>query len=370
VTGRAESSPPMQWETAIATWDPQPLYRGYPVDELAESRSFLEVAFLLMTGELPNEEQHADWQALLFDGLTLPASVHGWLKRVPEQAATIDVVQAALARCRLGDVVSPPSTTRAAADAFPHWLGFVTGVVTTRSRLIRGEPPVEPRADLTFGAQLWWLMQGREPVRWTDVALERLLVVCAEHGFTGATWAVRAAAANHADLSTSLQAGLAVAQGARAGSAASASLDVLASVRTPDRAVSWVEQMTKKQRLIAGFQHRLYRVGDPRTDWIAPLCKTAAEKTGHRERETLAEAIEQAVWDQRKVLPAVVWPAARLLDYLGVPQDLFGPLFVLSRMAGWAAHDAEQRAATTAPVIRARYLGPEQRPLHRSTERT
>ncbi len=358
------------WETSIAAWEPQPLFRGYAVDELAASSTFLETAYLLMTGELPNDEQLADWQALLFDGLTLSSSMRGWLQRVPRPAATIDVLQSALARCRLSDSLVPPENSRAAADAFPRWLGFVAAVIGCRSRLQNDLEQVDPRADLGFAAQIWWLIHGKEPAAWIERALERLLIVCAEHGFTASTWAVRAAAAAQADLSTSLQAGLAVAQGARASGTATATLNVLAAVKTPDRASDWVQQMTAKNKPIPGFQHRLYRVGDPRTDWLSPLCREAAERSGKLDREELASAVEQAVWDQRSILPAVVWPAARLLDYLGIHHDLFGPLFVLSRMAGWAAHDAEQRRIGTAPVIRAKYIGPLPRPLRPIQEPT
>ena len=367
---KPETEAAFVWETSIAAWEPHPLYRGYAVDELALSSTFLETAYLLMTGELPNDEQLADWQALLFDGLTLTSSIRSWLQRVPRTAATIDVVQAALARCRLSDSLEPPENSRAAADAFPRWLGFVAAVIGARSRLLQNEEPMEPRADLGFAAQIWYLIQGKEPVGWIERSLERLLIVCAEHGFTASTWAVRAAAAAQADLSTSLQAGLSVAQGARASGSATATLNVLTAVKTPERATAWVEQMTAKHKSIPGFQHRLYRVGDPRTDWLSPLCREAAERMGKLDREDLASAIEQAVWDQRGILPAVVWPAARLLDYLGIHHDLFGPLFVLSRMAGWAAHDAEQRRSGNAPVIRAKYIGPTPRPLRPIQEPT
>jgi len=367
---KSENEAAFVWETSIAAWEPQPLFRGYAVDELASSSTYLETAYLLMTGELPNDEQLADWQALLFDGLSLTSSMRGWLQRVPKPAATIDVLQSALARCRLSDSLEPPHNSRAAADAFPRWLGFVAAVIGTRSRLLHDEEPMEPRADLGFAAQVWYLIHGKEPAAWIERAFERLLIVCAEHGFTASTWAVRAAAAAQADLSTSLQAGLAVAQGARSSGSAVATLNVLSAVRTPDRAHAWVEQMATKHKPIPGFQHRLYRVGDPRTDWLSPLCREAAERNGKLDREDLASAIEQAVWDQRGVLPAVVWPAARLLDYLGIHHDLFGPLFVLSRMAGWAAHDAEQRRNGNAPVIRASYVGPAQRPLRPIQEPT
>lgn len=357
------------WETAISCWDRDLLYRGYPLEELAESAAFLEVASLLICGELPADEQLADWQALMLDALALPPTIAAWLRRVPADAATHLVLTAALARLPLsdaGDFLAGDS----AAEAFPRWLGFAAAVVAQHACRRQGREPGAARADLGFAANLWWMLHRTEPAPWAERALDVLLVVCAEHGFSPATRAVRMAAANGAGFPAAILAGLAVTSGARHTVVAGATLDVLAAVRTPDRAAGYVRQSAQREREIPGFVHRAYRTGDPRTDLIGPWCRRAAEQLQRVAREDLASAIEQAVWEQRQKLPSLIWPAARLADYLGFEQDLFAPLFVLGRSAGWAAHFAEQLVDAGGTNPRATYSGPPLRHLRAEDERS
>lgn len=357
MTVPAPESARIVWSTAVSAVEPDLLYRGYRVDDLAESATFLEAAFLLVSGDLPTSEQWADWQALLIGGLTLPDNIVSWLKRVPAAATPMDVLSGGLTRTRLAEGPPVRGTSQDVQDSLPHWLGFVTAVVAARVRMTRGDLPVEPRDDLGFAGNVWWLFQGREPSPPVEKSLETLLVLGADHGMTPATVAVRLAAASGADFPAALQAGISVAMSRRPVGQAEASLDVLHDVRSADRARVWVGQMAAKEKAIAGFEHRIYRVGDPRADWVAPLCRRAAERTGRLEREELASAIEGAVWDLLQRLPSVIWPAARLLDYLGFDRSTFGPLYVIARMAGWAAHFVEQRESGRSPTTTTQYVG-------------
>jgi citrate synthase len=349
------------WETAIAAVEPQLLYRGYPAEELAGSRSYLECAYLLLTGELPTDEQHADWQALMFEGLTLSPAVRSWLRKVPASATTIDAIHTALVRGQLGDDRIVSLSGRDVLDSFPHWLGFIAALATQQPRVAAGQPLVEPRSDLGFAANLLWMLRGREPSPFHERSLETCLITAAEHGFTPTTIAVRLVAAGGGDFLAALLAGLSVAQGPTHAGVAAQALDVLSEVRTGDRADGWVRQRTLKGQSVPGFVHRRYRVGDPRAEWLSPLCRRMAELNDKLDREELAGAIEQAVWDQQHLLPAVAWPSARIMDYLDIDRQLFVPLYVLGRMAGWAAHFVEQRQTALPRVFRTHYTGPAQR---------
>jgi citrate synthase len=357
------------WPTAITAVEPDLLYRGYRVEELAERASFLETAYLLVTGELPISEQWADWQALMLGGMTLSDNIAGWLTRVPAAATPLDVLSGAFTRTRLSEGPPPPATTQDIRDGLPQWLGFVTAVVAGRIRWTRGLAPLAPRDDLSFAGNLWWLIHGREPAAYIERALDMLLVLGADHGLAPATIAVRLAAAAGADFPAALQAGTSLAMSRHPVGVAEASLDLLHDVKTPARAKAWVEQQLEQHAGLPGFEHRIYRVGDPRTDVTAALCKRVAERAGRKEREELATAIEQAVWEQQQRLPSVIWPAARLLDYLGVDRPLFGPLYVIARMAGWAAHYVEQRETSGWPQTASPYHGPGPRQYQPEHER-
>jgi citrate synthase len=354
------------WETAIAAVEPQLLYRGYAAEELAASRSFLETAYLLLTGDLPTDEQLADWQALLFEGLTLSPAVRNWLRKVPTSATTIDAIHTALVRGQLGDDRIVSLSGRDVLDSFPHWLGFIAAIATQQPRVAAGQPIVDPRSDLGFGANLLWMLRGKEPSGFYERAMESCLITTAEHGFTPTTVAVRLVAAGGGDFLAALLAGMSVAQGPLHAGAAGQALEVLSEIRTADRADAWVRQRTMKGQSVPGFVHRRYRVGDPRAEWLSPLCRRLAELNDKIDREELAGAIEQAVWDQQHLLPAVAWPAARIVDYLGIDRALFVPLYVLGRMAGWAAHFVEQQSLPAPRMFRTQYTGPAARSVHAS----
>jgi len=356
------------WETAIAAVEPQLLYRGYPAEELAGSHTFLETAYLLLTGELPTDEQRADWQALLFEGLTLSPAVRSWLRKVPASATTIDAIHTALVRGQLGDDRIVSLSGRDVLDSFPHWLGFVAAITTQQPRVAAGQPVVDPRSELGFAANLLWMLRGREASPFQERALETCLITAAEHGFTPTTIAVRLVAGGGGDFVAALLAGISVAQGPLHAGVAVEALDVLSEVRTPDRAEGWVRQRTTKGQSVPGFVHRRYRVGDPRSEWLSPLARQLAELNDKLVREELASAIEQAVWDQQHLLPAVAWPASRIMDYLGVDRHLLTPLYVVGRMAGWAAHFVEQQQQTSPRVFRTHYTGPTQRHARQQRE--
>jgi 2-methylcitrate synthase len=348
--------------TSVSALEPELLFRGYPADEMTASGQFLETAFLLITGELPTDEQLADWQALLFDAFELSTGLSNWLGRVPESASLLDVLQAALCRQQLVTPLPSAATSREVADEFPRWLGFMTGVLAQRWAMIEQRPLKAPNPGMGYAGNLWLLLRGTEPQVWQERALNGLLVLCAEHGFSPATCAVRLAASAGSELLFALQAGLSVARGPSAAGRLAASLDVLAKARDPAHAVEWVRRAIDKYGSVAGFTHRVYRMSDPRTEILSPACRQAAEATGRMAREELAETIEQAVWEQQRRLPTLSWVAVRLADYLGFDQRLFAAMFCFSRSAGWAAHYAEQRETTGPLILHGQYQGPSRRP--------
>lgn len=261
-------------------------------------------------------------------------------------------------RGQLGDDRIVSLSGRDVLDTFPHWLGFIAAVATQQPRVAAGLPILDPRSDLGFAANVLWMLRGREPSPFQEQSLETCLVTTAEHGFTPTTVAVRLVAAGGGDFLAALLAGMSVAQGPLHAGAAAQALDVLSEIRTADRAEAWIRQRLAKEQSIPGFVHRRYRVGDPRAEWLSPLCKRLAELNDKTDREQLAESVEQTVWDQLHLLPAVTWPAARIVDYLGIDRAMFVPLYVLGRMAGWAAHFVEQQQQPVPKPLPTHYVGP------------
>lgn len=343
--------------TAVSTVEPELLYRGYRVDDLLGHATFLETAFLLLTGELPTHEQAADWHALMLDGMQLPANIVSWLKRVPQSASPADVLLGILSRVHLMD--TPPEFLSCAnlQSSLPQWLGFIAAILGARHRLIRGESPLDPHDELGLAGNLGWLLHGRNVKEPSERSLETLLIILADHGLASATIIVRLAAVSGNEWPLAMLSGAAAVLNGQAVSDARNTLQALADVKSVDRASGWVQQRLEQQLPLPGFGHRVYRVGDPRTDLVADRCRQVAKHLGRLDREDVATAIEQAVWEQHQRLPNVRWPAARLLDYLQIEEQLFGPLFLISRLAGWAAHYQEQRTSSRHFEVTTEYVG-------------
>lgn len=362
MTSFPSDSPNAFAQTAITATEPDLLYRGYRVDELTERMSFVETAYLLSMGELPNREQLADWQAMILGGLKLTDRWVAWLSRVVATAQPLDTLSAAYTRVRLKEGAGPLRLP-VMSDGLPRWLGFTAAISAAHHRLNQGRQPLEPRDDLGFVGNLWWIHHGRSPTPMIEKALEALFIAGADHGLTPTTLAVRMAAAARADYLASLQTGILLTMSAHPVGQALSIEQLLNAGHAPDEIDEMVATYLSRKQNVPGFEHRIYRVGDPRTEMLSPWCERLSREAETRNYEPLAQAIEGAVWDRQQRLPNVIWPAVRLLSYTGFDFRHYGPLFVLSRMAGWTAHYVEQAQRDGPLTATTQYTGPAARQL-------
>ena len=189
------------------------------------------------------------------------------------------------------------------------------------------------------------------------------LILYAEHEFNASTFTARVVASTLADLHSAVTAAIGALKGPLHGGANERVMDVLKEVGTPDRAETWVRDALAKKVRIMGFGHRVYKTGDPRAKYLKTLSRQLAERTGKTDLEEIAEVIESVVVREKGLPPNLDWPSARVYYYLGLPIDLYTPLFVLSRVVGWSAHVIEQHDHNRLIRPRARYTGPDLRPF-------
>jgi citrate synthase len=195
------------------------------------------------------------------------------------------------------------------------------------------------------------------------------MTVYAEHEYNASTFTSRVIASTLSDLHSAICGAIGALKGPLHGGANERVMDILQEVGTQEQAKPWVRAALARKEKIMGFGHRVYRDGDPRAVFLKPLCRQMAAATGNGRLEALADAIEQAVWDEKKLPPNVDWPSARLYHYLGLPVELYTPLFVISRVAGWSAHVIEQLDHNRLIRPRARYIGPAKRAWRPIAER-
>src|SRR4029453_712228 len=211
---------------------------------------------------------------------------------------------------------------------------------------------------LTLPANLLFMLRGQKPSDKQVQAMDVSLILYAEHEFNASTFSARCVVSTLSDLHSGIVAAIGALKGPLHGGANEAAMSVLEEVGTADRAQAWVHQALAQKRRIMGFGHRVYKQGDPRAVYLKKLTAAVGAETGHDDMERMADIIETAVRNEKKLLPNVDWPCARLYHYLGLPVDLYTPLFVVARVVGWSAHVIEQLDNNRLIRPRGLYRGP------------
>jgi citrate synthase len=355
-------------ETAISTIAGGLEYRGYNVESLARQATFEEVAYLILYGELPTHSELASFNARL-QAATVAPPILEILATLPGQAAFMDVMRTGASLLAHWDPDTADNSHAANVRKSERLLAQLPVVLAARHRLSRGEPLVPSKPQLGLAGNLLWMLNGSEPTPRAARAMDVSLTLYAEHEFNASTFTARVTCSTLSDLHSAITAAIGALKGPLHGGANERVMDVLQEVGSADRAEAWVRNALANKVRIMGFGHRVYKTGDPRAVFLKTLCQELAAETGHEDMERMAEVIETIVTTEKKLPPNLDWPSARLYHYLGLPVELYTPLFVVSRVVGWSAHVIEQLDNNRLIRPRARYTGPQSRAWRPLAER-
>ena len=345
-------------------------YRGFSIEDLAEHASFEEVAFLLLHGNLPTQNELSAFRGRLGAAIDVPDTVISVLEQIPDTAPMMDVMRTACSLLAHWDDDAHNNSHEANIRKAERLLAQLPVVLAARHRLRRGEDVVPPETNMSLAGDLLTMLHGEPPSEEAERAIDMSMILYAELEFNASTFAARVVASTLSDLHSGVAAAIGALKGPLHGGANERVMEVLTAVETPRAAAGWVRQQFDDRNKIMGFGHRVYKKGDPRAKLLKPLCEKLAEQTGHETMEAVAKRIEKVIAKEKRGLPPNVdWPTARLYYYLGLPIDLYTPLFVVSRVAGWCAHIIEQLDNNRMMRPRALYTGPEPREWVPLTER-
>ncbi|MFH8759633.1 citrate synthase/methylcitrate synthase [Streptomyces atroolivaceus] len=339
-------------------------YRRYSAIELAQSRSFEDVWYLMFHGELPGRAAGARFAARTAGLRRLPAEVRDALPSI----ARAGLVSGPLAGLRTALSLLGASAgfrpvydigaDRRREDALALCAAVPT-VLTSLRRLGQGLEPVEPRDDLPFAANYLYMLTGQEPDAARTAAVERYLVSTVDHGFNASTFTARVIASTGADVAACLVGAVGALSGPLHGGAPSRALDTLDAIGTPDRIDGWIRERVLRGERIMGFGHPVYRTEDPRSRMLrsvaqsfgGPLVELAVEV------ERQVESILAELKPGRELHTNVEFYAGVVMELCGLPRAMFTPTFCAARMIGWSANILEQ--AEDSKIIRpaARYVG-------------
>ena len=348
-------------ETAISTIAGGLQYRGYSIEDLAEHATFEDVAYLLLHGELPNAKESAAFRERLNASAKAPAALVDFLGKIPAGVPMMDILRTGASALAHWDPDAADGSHAANLRKAEHLLAQLPIVMAARYRLAKGQKPVAYDPRLSLAGNILWMLFEKPPTERLTKAMDVSLILYAEHEYNASTFAARVVCSTLSDMHSAITAAIGALKGPLHGGANEAVMEVLKEVGTAQRAEAWIRDALANKRRIMGFGHRVYKTGDPRAAYLRTLCGELAVETGNQDMEAMADTIETIVRNEKKLPPNLDWPSARLYHYMGLDVDLYTPLFVLSRVTGWAAHVIEQLDNNRLIRPRANYTGPAPR---------
>jgi citrate synthase len=320
------------------------VYRGYEIADLVENATFEETAFLLWNNRLPKRTELADLKAELGAHAALPAHKLAILKALPTTAEPMDALRtAASALASFDPDVRSNEPAANLRKAIRLTAQFPT-IVATFHRLRQGQKPIEPDPSLSIAGNFLYLLNGKKPHETLTRVLDAALVLHAEHGFNASTFAARVTAATLADMHAAVTAAVAALKGPLHGGANQDVMQLLLECGDVDAAEKKVRALLAAGDKIPGFGHRVYRTVDPRATFLRKMSKQLGEAAGNTKWYEMSERLIPIVKEIKNKDPNVDFFSASAYYTMGIPIDLYTPIFAIARIAGWTAHIMEQHS--------------------------
>ena len=337
----------------------QLIYRGYDINELAGKVSYEETVHLLWHGRLPTQRELETLTIALRAEREVPQTVIDFIRSAPKTAAPIDVMRTAVSMLGCFPTVRHDldmSENEAIAIKLVAQIGIIAAYFH-RARTGLDLPPI--RKDLGEAAHFLWLMKGAEPTSEEAATLDVAYVLHAEHGFNASTFTARVVASTLSDMYSAISAAIGALKGPLHGGANEGVIHMLQEIGSLEKVDAWVEDALAQKKKIMGIGHRVYKVLDPRAPHLKAMATKLSNQLGEPKWIQMSERIATIMKERKGLNANVDFYSATVYYSLGIPTDLFTPIFAISRMSGWTAHVLEQYADNRLFRPLSEYTGPE-----------
>jgi 2-methylcitrate synthase len=334
-------------------------YRGYSIHDLAEHASFEEVAYLLIHGELPNQNELQAYKEKLMLLRELPDALKTVLEAIPANTHPMDVLRTG---CSMLGTLEPESAQYDQYNIADRLIASTPGMLLYWHHFHQNHKRIKTNTDEpSISSHFLHLLHGKKPDPIHDRVIDVSLILYAEHEFNASTFAARVTTSTESDFYSAIVSGIGTLRGPLHGGANEAAMELISKYKTPNDAEHGIRVLLAEKAKIMGFGHRVYKISDPRSDIIKEWSKKLSETATDSYLYPVSERIEKIMWDEKHLFPNLDFYSATAYHYCGVPTLFFTPLFVMSRISGWSAHIIEQRQNNRLIRPESNYTGPANR---------
>ena len=337
------------------------LYRGYTIEDLAANATFEEVVYLLWFGELPTGEELARFQREIDDAMALPPASFGWFHGLPTDVHPMDFLHAVVAGLSLHDPDANVLSFEANHRKAVRLTARLATIIAAYDRVRNGQWPLQPLAGRSLAWNFLYMLHGKEPTARRVRQFETCLVLHADHELNASAFSARVTSSTLSGMYSSIMSAIGTLKGELHGGANEQVMRMLLDVGSPKRLEAYLDEAIAAKRKVMGFGHRVYKEGDPRAAILKRMSAELTAEIGRPELYEMSAAMEEYMHERKGLIPNVDFYSATVYYSMGIPIDLFTPVFAASRVAGWCAHVLEQYQNNRIYRPRGNYVGPQDR---------
>ncbi len=333
------------------------IYQGYNIHDLAKHSTFEEVIFLLWNKRLPNRAELSKLEESLRKSYAIPAEIVDLIKQFPREADPIDVLRTAVSALEFYDPKSRDLSLEATVEVAIKLTAQFPTLVAAADRIRRGLEPVPPEPSLNIAANFLYMLKGERPSERNARIFDVCLILHADHELNASTFTARVVAGTLADMYASVTAAIGALSGPLHGGANTNVMKTLLEIGTLENVESFIKKALTDKRKIMGFGHAVYRTEDPRATHLRQFSKEVGEESGESKWFEMSRKLEEVMMQEKGLYPNVDFFSASTYYMMGIPLDLYTPIFAVSRISGWTGHILEQYADNKLIRPRAEYVG-------------
>jgi len=334
------------------------IYQGYNIHELAKSSTFEEVAFLLWNKRLPRRSELDELKRAIGEAYAVPKPIIDLLRQIPREADPIDVLRTAVSALEFYDPEARNISREVSFKTSIKLTAQFPTLVAAADRIRRGLDPVEPLPDENIATNFLYMLKGEKPSEYDAHVFDVCLVLHADHELNASTFTARVVAGTLANIYASVTAAIGALSGPLHGGANTNVMKTLLEIGDIKNLESFIKQALAAKRKIMGFGHAVYRTEDPRATHLRQFSKEMGERAGDTKWYEMSRKLEEVMMREKGLYPNVDFFSASTYYVMGIPLDLYTPIFAISRITGWTAHILEQYADNKLIRPRAEYVGP------------